>query len=225
MKNTALLLCLILFYASSFAQKCNCPKFTPKQKYENNEIGVDIAGLYRVESDFINEPFFIYYTKPAYISGLIYKRHYNKNAFRLGYDHYSFAYVTPNVRMFSYLDGKVKDDVLRVGYERLFRSGRFQPYIVADFVVNYIQKEGEWFAGGCFGPGEEGKYKARIIEPGLAHAMGLKYHINNKFSLTAEAGIKLGFAHCRNLLEPGYYNNYIRPQLDPLRAITLSYNF
>ena len=231
MKRTLVLILTLTLALASVAQDCHCPKFTTKEKWGENEIGINLYNITDITG--------IYYMygllSKNFINGVMYKHSHKKNALRIGLDYYynSFNIVYPPPGVIIYDGGQTtflgqnNIGALRIGYERMLTMTKLQPYLATDLTLTYGQIKGTTIYEGW-----PGNYKhandERIKEIGISHAIGLRYHLNGKFSIALEADIGWAYYNHKDLKNPYYYSNQrsgFRTYINPLRFLSLNYHF
>ena len=128
----------ILLPAFSFSQEI-------EKKPGKNEIGLNLFSITQFEKNrgMLDKPHITARFNP--LSGLYYKRHYGKNAFRASFDYSTHSRVEGDKNnpigdpfyMPYFYAANIQTVSIAAGYERSFGNGKLRPYVFGDVVFNY----------------------------------------------------------------------------------------
>jgi hypothetical protein len=200
MKKIAALLTLVLLLLLNDLKAQNSGNTQPK-----NELGVSVFGVlnrYKRSLDIYQQHWF---------NGIMYKRHFGKNAIRVGVEYFTEKESYNQEVMYRTQSGSYKFYSLeyRVGYQRTFPIRKFVVYLSLD-VAGLHQKtrsKGE-YSGKLYSSTYE------INSAGILPGLGLQYKITKQFSVTAETGLNY-FTRS--------YNNEVT--ITPLKSLSFNYHF
>ncbi len=122
-------------------------------------------------------------------SGIYYKYHFGKNAFRTSFDFNQksiFINVTPNISYYYSENAKQNFVGLKAGYEREFGNKRLKAFIFSDLIFNYNNIKGLHSYSGCFGWGEDVPFNEETFEYGMAGGAGIRYLFSKNIILSYE---------------------------------------
>jgi hypothetical protein len=168
-------------------------------------------------------------TENSYINGLSLKRRYSQSAIRISFDRMHINLGVPGEkekgsRTFYYKENGTKIiNELRLGAEKELLKRRFRPFIAADLLFGYGRSEGIIEGNGDFPPyyfTYEFKNKRSYI--GIAPAVGLKYQVCDRLSVTLETNLSVIAFHETDLLT-SETSNLIEVYFNPLRLLSLNY--
>jgi len=177
MKKILLTLVFLFILAIGYSQNSD---------YKKNEISIGIINL--TESPKNQEKLFenSFYLTP--FSNLTYKRFINKNnAIRL-------IYYRPITKSYDKSGGEwsdkgeYKEQVLKIGYEYIFKHKKLTPYIAIDFT--HLKSSFSSIIGGGI-TGETFKYEENKNGIGLAPTIGLNYKIYKNFFIGLESNLNI----------------------------------
>ena len=159
-------------------------------------------------------------------NGVTYKRHFNRNAARAGFELYRLNFhdeVNSEGDQFSIeIKGKLSSAEFRIGFERTFFTGKISFYGALDALALYQISKGEsviW--GGIAGDSYE-NYDEKKTFTGFAPAAGLCYKPIAHFSVTAESNLTFLFLARSNSLRTPDKKTFL---INPLKLLTFSYHF
>ena len=221
MNRTIFLIIFIGFSLTSASQKCQCPTFKDKGNYTANEIGINIFNLPINRSPYLKDRL----NKMNFVNGVLYKRHFNKNAIRLGFNYFYSKFDIDNGH-YKY-EGKGKHGELKLGYERILTSRKLQVYFATDIIFGNGNSKGVSQSRGVIFSNPI-PYNIHSKKLSFGPSIGLKYPIINKFSLNLETNINWAFYKNNNLLDPdNSFNNrwFNTLRFNPIQMISLNYNF
>jgi hypothetical protein len=194
MKQIITLLLSLIFALSVIGQENSNPDSVNINDLKN-EIGINMASITQL-THYIAQN--IYYGVSYKIfTGVMYKRHFGKNALRVGFDfyHYNFDYDSAtninNYAKSTYykVEGLYNIGKVRVGYERALTLRREQPFFATDLSISY-GKGKNTSTGYFYSPSFEEK-DMNIFEIGIEPAIGVKYQLIRRLSLTLEISASL----------------------------------
>jgi len=154
--------------------------------YKKNEISIGIINL--TESPINQESLFKNSYYVTFISNLTYKRFLDKNnVIRL-------TYFRPINKSYDntgsdWIDiGKYKEQVLKIGYEYVFKQKKLTPYIAID--ITYLKSSYSGTVGGGF-TGAINKSERNKTGIGLAPTIGVNYRIYKNFFIGLESNLNI----------------------------------
>jgi hypothetical protein len=161
----------------------------------------------------------------GYPSGLLYKLHCKENALRIGLD---YNYRKYNVEItgpmyYSIDKGYSSKMAFRIGYERNFGLSKLQPFIGGDLVLSFDQRNG---ISGGYGDivfwYTEKSYNRTIGKIGASPLVGLKYFLNEQFSISLEMNVNISYYRQDN---NGYRQEGLDVTFNPIRLLSINYHF
>jgi hypothetical protein len=227
MKQTIIFI-LTLFLTLTAVGQENYKLDSIKTRSYRNEIGINmfnITYLYRI-------PYFYPDNGTNYriFNGLMYKRHFNKNAIRIGFDycHSSDSYVYYPEIYYQKSETQFNMAKLRLGYERKFTLSKIQPFIAIDqyfsFGINKTITEGNcnsWY-GNYYYYQYRNVTQENIIEVGIEPVIGLKYQIIKRLSLAIEIDAVLYVKHIGGNVP---HRTKMGFAFNPLRLFSFNFHF
>jgi hypothetical protein len=222
MKKTFLIFLFLPLF--SFAQQEEIPA-------HQNEIGLNLFSATKIESnrDMLDRRKIS--TSLSAFSGIYYKRHFGQNAWRASFDYSQIAKMTgegftedPFYSSY-HLSARVKNVGIALGYERSFRSGKFQPYVFSDLVFNYQNMTGMRSEYGCFGPIGIFPFSEEIFEYGVSTGAGMRYSINSHIHLSYEFAAQGFVSVFQDLSNIGYKYVDLGYHLNPVNKLGFAVSF
>jgi len=196
MKQTFTLFFLLLVFAIS-AQENNVPD-TSKSHELKNEIGINLFNVNNL-SNCINGTV-NYNFAYSYLNGIMYKRYFNKNVLRIGFDYFHYDirgdfFLLSNI--ISVRSGRYDIGKLKLGYERKLTETREQLFTAIDLNMAYGKGKNfkyNYMYNSPIGNEEE---NIKIAEVGIEPAIGVNFRFSRRFSLTIETSIRLYYAYIK----------------------------
>jgi len=150
----------------------------------------------------------------AFLNGIMYKRHFGQNAWRLGFDSFRDHYKREFGPIRPYqIESNTNRIDLRLGYQRMLAKGKLQPYVGADAFWSKSRTKGTYETElGLNGPLH---FSSDRVFFGLSVIAGIAYKPWEKFSISAEASSFVGTSG----------SDGFRYYWEPLRALAVSYYF
>lgn len=217
------LFCLTTYLADVSGQDVNETTLaTDKKVRGENEIGINLFSVLNLTRSSKE-----YFVQINYVNGLLFKRAWNKNAIRVGFD---YNYRTSNWESggtYQYVKGHDQQFVgkLRLGYERRFTLRKVQPFAFSDVSLSYGQTKGTSGGWGDWTPiYSESSFDIRTTEILLDHGIGLKYRPISRLSVSLEINFSFGYEHSRytDNRDTGQQFNFY---FNPLRLLSINYHF
>lgn len=228
-------------HGTLLAQQVKCPIFQEEPPGGTHEIGVNLFSWIHIDlNNRTNQS-----SDRLFMTGLLYKLHCGKNAWRVGVDLFSERYVRgiplgpggayPDGH--GYQEGGIKDARFRVGYQRSFGKGKVKPFVGMDIGFRYVTEKYDFEGQGDFIYNPSwGTVRKTTEQPFLAPLIGLSYRPTKRWSCTVE--VAFTFVKGRSRTE-STQRSYLTPDehtysysqdaqgliLDPLRTVAVSYHF
>lgn len=174
--------------------------------------------------------------RPSVMNGLMYKRHFGQNAWRLGFDsfrdHYKRDYGP--IRPYRIVSNTNRID-LRLGYQRMLTKGKLKPYFGADVLWTLGRTTGTYETElGPNGPAHT-VFRGNQDLIGVSVIAGVAYKPWKRFSITAEASAFFGHLDHKEFSKTVFPvigevsgtsgNTRFWYFIDPLRSLAVSYYF
>ncbi len=169
------------------------------EKYKN-EIGVNLfqysnALVFTSEDDY----FFMYTNQIQFLNGLTYRRLLGQNVLRVAGSYQfsnlpDFEWGKDNYNSEEFYNGNIWNVEVRMGYEKQFGNGKFQPLVAMDAFYSYGENNGSpsWY----FNPAIDFAYfpeKYISQSVGLSASLGVLYQFTERFSARIETSGKFGW--------------------------------
>lgn len=123
-----------------------------------------------------------------FANGVKYKRHFGKNAIRIGLNYFNYkpSTETPNAEYI----GQQKEIEFKIGYERKLTSNQFHVFIAGDLFYSYGEVS-EYFVRYSNGQNHEiisigDKIDYQIRKIGISPTIGINYRPFSRFSFSIE---------------------------------------
>lgn len=184
------LFAIFCLFISSFSFAQNETGSIPKENIPlKNELGLNIFSITNFERGLDAVDKRQYKSEFNYFSGIYYKYHFGKNAFRASFDLQQksiFINVAPNISYYYSENARQNFIGLKAGYERDFGNGKLKAFLFSDLIFNYKNVFGIHSYSGCFGWGENVPFNEETFEYGLACGAGVRYSISKNIVLSYE---------------------------------------
>jgi hypothetical protein len=174
----------------------------------------------------------LYTTTKSYLNGLMFKKHSGDKALRLGFDIMHFRLGEVENKIFPDMNkrGTTLAGELRAGVEKEFRLGKFRPFIAADLLFSYSHSPYNVIFSGFHPYDYSYLHKRGYI--GIAPAIGLKFQVCEKMSLTLETNLilfafqeKLAIRDNNSLAKDSWTSSGFEGYFNPVRLLSLNYHF
>lgn len=174
--------------AFSFAQNETgiLPIENPQPK---NELGFNIFALTNFHKEILPTDGYKFASDYNLFSGIYYKHHFGKNAFRASFDFNQKSILineNPNISYYYSENAQENFVGLKAGYERNFGNKKLKAFVFSDLIFNYYNTKGLHSYSGCFGWGEDVPFNEEIFEYGIASGAGIRYAVSKNIILSYE---------------------------------------
>ncbi|MCX6312126.1 MAG: hypothetical protein NT084_10895 [Bacteroidetes bacterium] len=186
MKFLALICLLISTISLAQTESASVSKENGPSK---NELGLNLFSVTNFERGLSTVDKRQYSADFNLFSGVYYKYHFGKNAWRASFDFNQksiFTNVAPNISYYYSENAKRNFIGLKAGYERKFGNRKLNAFVFSDLIFNYYNLRGVHSYSGCFGWGENVPFNEETFEYGLAGGAGIRYAISKNIALSYE---------------------------------------
>jgi len=225
MKYTIIAILTYISLTAAGQDNSNYLNLKKENKYKH-EIGINLYNITEVKHDYyltLNKKFFFNH---SFVNGIMYKRHWGKNAIRVGFDYY-YSKISKEVSSkyhSSKNEGKSDIGEFRIGYERKMTTSKLQPYFSIDLSITYGNVKGIYGGTNLGGWYAEHPYDIRVEELGIAPSIGLQYHAWDQFSFSIEINVSfVDYYHKSN--NDSYLYEGVKIYYNPLRLLSVNYHF
>jgi len=225
MKYTIIVILTFISLTATGQDNSNYLSFKKENKYKH-EIGINLYNITEVKHDYyltINKKFFFNH---SFVNGILYKRHWGKEAIRVGFDYYySKISIEESSKYHRYKnEGKSKIGEFRIGYERKMTDSKLQPYFSFDLIIIFGNLKGIDGSTNWGGGYAEHPYDIRVEELGFAPSIGLQYHAWDQFSFSIEINASFVYYHHSSKNGSQVYEG-MKIYYNPLRLLSVNYHF
>ncbi len=196
----SLFLLFILLPLFSIGQELNDTTIVHHGETFKNEISVNLFNITEVlwitngTNRMLNTNF---------VNGVKYKRHFGKNAIRIGLNYFSYE---PSVEYAnSELIGQQKEIELKIGYERKLTSDQFHVFIASDLFYSFGEVSNGDNPERIF-IGEKIDYQIRKI--GISPTLGINYRPFSRFSISIETNWDIAYFELKSEDLPSTFNDF-----------------
>ena len=225
MKQTSILILTIIFAYKLSGQEIINPD-SIKTYDLKNEIGINIASITN-QTEYISSGI-NYNVKYNICNGILYKRHFCKNAIRVGFDFYDFKFKddsSTNMNDASHytyyiIEGHYFMGTVRLGYERILSMTKEQPFFAVDLSMSY--GNGKNTSTGYYFSHSYEVQDFNITEIGIEPVIGVRYQFIQRLSLTIEINAKLYYVWTGS--EVGHHSKLLFA-FNPVRMFSFNFHF
>lgn len=218
MKTIIFILFILIGTVSKAQVEHKCFTFRTS-KCGPHEIGLNLFSIQNAYRNKIHNTFSAQFSYP---SGLLYKLHCGKDAFRAGFDYFDRKIDTEDFSEMRYIRNTGNDltKELRLGYERKFGKSKFQPIIGADLVLAFNRKKGIVSGYGDFSWWyTETSYDRSTKIIAVAPFIGVKYFLNRRLSVSTELNFAISYFY------EDKYHQEAQALFNPVRSLSINYHF
>ena len=191
----------------SIGQDLNDSTIVQNNPTFNNEISLNLFNITEVfwitdgTSRMLNVNF---------VNGIKYKRHFGKNALRVGVNYFSYKPSTDFVNA-EYI-GQQKEIEFKIGYERKLTSDQFHVFIAGDLFYSFGEVS-EYLVRYSNGQNREiistgDKIDYLINEIGLSPTIGINYRPYSRFSISVETNWDIAYFYLNSAELPTTVSNF-----------------
>jgi hypothetical protein len=162
-------------------------------------------------------------------TGLYYKYHSGKNAWRASFNYYQKAIAVNNyIDDFYYFisAGVKKSEQFTAGYQREFGNGKFAPFVFSDLLFRYGNYSGKESYYGDITQCENCPFHREVFEYGIDAGFGFKYEAAKHITLSWETSVQGFYSVSEDLQYPqnGKFRQFDN-RLNPLSQLGFAVTF
>ncbi|MCD4679426.1 MAG: hypothetical protein K8S00_03465 [Bacteroidales bacterium] len=201
----------------------NILSFKNENKCKDHEIGINLYNITEHKQQF-------YLNKLSdnhnFVNGIMYKRHYGKNAIRVGFYYYysKFSIEESGQNYYYKNEGQNNFGEFRIGYERKITTSKLQPYFALDLSITFGNMTGISGSESYMWWYTESPYTIRIDDLGISPSIGLKYQAVDRFSFSIETSVNIVYYH-HKYMNSVYIDEGAIIYLNPLQLLSMNYHF